>query len=127
MRLAEYLIAAERAYWLEQLDSGLPMREISKASGLSYRQMYYHMGKVGVKADRKRTSTVRAMRGRLLSPEDSVRLSLLTNDERAAVIGMVVNDLRARQSQAISRMRNVTALRAPHRPAHDSHARAISR
>lgn len=105
MKLADHLLAAERAYWLDQVESGRPMHEIATTSGLSYRQMYYHMGKVGVRPERRRTARVLSMRGRLLSPEDTVRLSLLSNEERAAVIGMVVNDLRAGQSQAISRMR----------------------
>lgn len=107
MKLADYLLAAERDYWLQHLDSRQPMREIAKASGLSYRQMYYHMGKVGVNAKRKRTSKLRTLRGRLLSSEDSARLSLLSSEERAAAIGMVVNTLRAGQSRAISRMRGV--------------------
>lgn len=107
MKLADYLIAAEREYWLKQLESGRPMRDIAEASGLSDRQMYYHLEKVGLRAERQRTYKVRAMRGKLLSREDSVRLGLLPRDERTAVIGMIVNNLRASQSRAISRMRCV--------------------
>lgn len=109
MKLSDHLLVAERAYWLEQLGSGQSMREIAKASGLSYRQMYYHLGKVGVAAGRKRSPQLLAMRGKLLSPEDSARLSLLSSDERAAVIGMVVNDLRAERLSTISRMRSLNA------------------
>jgi hypothetical protein len=111
MTLANHLLAAERAYWLDRVRSGRPMREIAEDAGLSYRQMYYHMRKVGVRADRKRISSLPTMRGRLLSHEDSARLSLLSSKEKAAVIGMVVNDLRAEQSRAISRMRCLDAKR----------------
>jgi len=83
------------------------MREIARDSGLGYRQMYYRMRKVGVSAERKVTAKVRAMRGRLLSPEDSMSFSLLSPQERAVAIAMIVNDLRAKRSKEISRMRGV--------------------
>lgn len=108
MRLAKFLLAAERAYWRNQLDSGQTMREIAKASGLGYRQMYYRMRKVGVSAERK--GKERGIRGRFLSPEDSRNLSLLSQSERAAVIRMIVNDLRAKHSKEISRMRSARRL-----------------
>lgn len=71
------------------------MRDIAKASGLGYRQMYYHLAKVGLRAGRKGTAKVRAMRGRLLSPEDSIVLASLSPKAREAAIGMIVNELRA--------------------------------
>jgi hypothetical protein len=95
MNLATHLLNAERAYWQSLLSSGLSMQQIAKTSGLSYRQMYYHLGKVGVRAGRRDTAKVRAMRGRLLSPEDSIVLASLSPKAREAAIGMIVNDLRA--------------------------------
>jgi hypothetical protein len=113
MTLKDHLRSAERMYWRTQLDSGQSMREIARASGLSYRQIYCRMRKVGVRTERKGNNV--KPRGRLLSAEDSASFLLLSPNERATVIGVIVDELRAKESKAIGRMRGL------HRPKPTAH------
>ena len=108
--LNEHMLEAERDYWRAQLATDQPMREIAKTAGLSYRQMYYHMGKVGVRAARKARNRLSSLRGRLLSSDQSTSFSMLSERDRAAAIEMVVNDMRAKQSRQIARMRRTSIL-----------------